>query len=420
MYVPGKIASVISLVILPVFLQAQIGDTTDTLPTPTARMELSGFVVGECYYDTRRMEESTTYRGLLRWPQQREPDANGADINQRPNLQLLGLHSRLRLELPATPIGRKAYSSAVFEVDMGASGSPASKPELQLRKAMVNIHWDSVCLSVGQNWHPASMPGLHVLSGSWGGYGAVMAYSFSPQVRLRLPVGAKTTFNLYALAQQQFASQGPSGFSPEYQRQTGLPELHAQLITKGVKDWQTGIAAGYLWLSPKSVTLTGERSTKSLGSYQFLFFSKYESPSWQWRFYSLLGQNLTHLSLLGGYIQEDRANIPRYTNLHTGAVWSDVSYHWRSSGIGLFTGVTRNLGAAKSVSGNVEEFSLAPNIAFVNRLAGRYVFKREPFQFAAEILRTGMGYGPGNTRYSPQPQEKVHNWRLHFMCIRSF
>lgn len=109
-----------------------------------------GQVRGDLFYNSRSNAEIVD--GLFHlYPKDIAPDADGKDLNARPDGSFYLLYSRLGLDVSGPNIG-KAKSSAKIELDFRGSGSNFAL--FRIRHAYVNLDWGKSAVLIGQTWHP--------------------------------------------------------------------------------------------------------------------------------------------------------------------------------------------------------------------------------------------------------------------------
>ena len=109
-----------------------------------------GQVRTDLFYNSR--SNSETVDGLFyMYPNDVAPDANGEDLNAKPDGNFYTLYTRLGLDVNGPMLG-KAKTSAKVEVDFRGSGTTYSL--FRIRHVYFNLDWGTSALLVGQTWHP--------------------------------------------------------------------------------------------------------------------------------------------------------------------------------------------------------------------------------------------------------------------------
>lgn len=140
-----------------------------------------GQVRTDLFYNSR--SNSETVDGLFyMYPKDVAPDADGKDLNAKPDGNFYTLYTRLGVDVTG-PMWGKAKTSAKVEIDFRGSGTTYSL--IRIRHAYFNLDWGKSALLVGQTWHPlygdVSPDILNLNMGA-----PYQPFSRAPQVRYRL------------------------------------------------------------------------------------------------------------------------------------------------------------------------------------------------------------------------------------------
>ena len=109
-----------------------------------------GQVRTDLFYNSR--SNSETVDGLFyMYPKDVAPDADGKDLNAKPDGNFYTLYTRLGVNVTGPTLG-KAKTSAKVEVDFRGSGTTYSL--FRIRHVYFNLDWGKSALLVGQTWHP--------------------------------------------------------------------------------------------------------------------------------------------------------------------------------------------------------------------------------------------------------------------------
>ena len=109
-----------------------------------------GQVRTDLFYNSR--SNSETVDGLFyMYPKDVAPDADGKDLNAKPDGNFYTLYTRLGVDVTGPTLG-KAKTSAKVEVDFRGSGTTYSL--FRIRHVYFNLDWGKSALLVGQTWHP--------------------------------------------------------------------------------------------------------------------------------------------------------------------------------------------------------------------------------------------------------------------------
>ena len=163
-----------------------------------------GQVRTDLFYNSR--SNSETVDGLFyMYPKDVAPDADGKDLNAKPDGNFYTLYTRLGVDVTGPTLG-KAKTSAKVEVDFRGSGTTYSL--FRIRHVYFNLDWGKSALLVGQTWHPLyGDVAPEILNLNMGA--PYQPFSRAPQVRYRF---TNKNFKLTAAAiwQSQYLSVGPS------------------------------------------------------------------------------------------------------------------------------------------------------------------------------------------------------------------
>lgn len=307
-----------------------------------------GQVRADLFYNSRANVESVD--GLFySYPKDRDYDAAGEDLNATDNSNMYLIYSRLGLDVKGPKLGGAA-TSAKIEFDFRGSSSTLSV--VRLRHAYFNLDWGKTALLVGQTWHPlygdVAPQILNLNMGS-----PFQPFSRAPQVRFRYNLSG-VRFTATALWQSQYLSNGPDGKSNKYIKNSCVPELYLGVDYK-TKNLILGAGVDFLSVVPRTQATVGddvfkvdERVTSLSGEVHV----KYTTPMWYFAAKSVLGSNLTHTSMLGGYGVKTIDTVTgeqEYSVNRNTSSWINIVYGktWKA---GVFFGYMKNLGTADAVT----------------------------------------------------------------------
>ncbi len=400
---PQKKAAFLFLLLVLVSLSGKKGFSQGMF-----QFEFHGFVNFEMFYDTRQVVAAREGNVIL-FPAKVNPDPEGTDLNAVPAFQMSLLSSRLHAGIKGPEI-IGAKSSALFEVDF--LGTAQDKFNLiRMRHALVKLNWERTELLAGQYWHPLFIVSCFPGVVHFGGAVPYNVLNRSPQLRLTQKSG-NFSLMLALLAQSDFASTGPNGYSSQYLRNSGLPETWTQIIYEEGR-FLAGASAGVLSLRPRIQTLAGYQTREKMTSLAGNAFAKYRFDHFQIKAQGTWGENLSHLVMLGGYaeaqpIDQEKA-LWSYTGIRSMAAWVDVeetSGNWRS---GLFGGFSKNLGTNEETMGNT--WVRGENISHIFRIAPRLGYFTEKASFNLELIYDVAAYGTPDQYYAFNGTNQVNNLR---------
>ncbi|NJO91624.1 MAG: hypothetical protein HC831_23665 [Chloroflexia bacterium] len=226
---------------------------------------------------------------------------------------------------------------------------------IRLRHAYLKLASERVEWLMGQYWHPMFVPECFPMVMSWGASVPVHVLSRNPQLRFTYKPSEKISLMTSILSQRDFVSSGPDGNSSEYLKNSQIPEVQFQLMTKPSEKLIAGFTAGYKTLVPRLVTDSNYVYKETISSYNFNLFSRYIGDKFDLKLQGIYGQNLNSLLLIGGYAVSEinqQYDQRKYVNLHTFSVWTELIFKLNSIKLGLFAAYTKNLGAQEDFNLN--------------------------------------------------------------------
>lgn len=386
---------------------------------------LYGQVRTDLFYNSRSNNE--TVDGLFyMYPKDVAPDADGKDLNAKPDGNFYTLYTRLGVDVTGPVLG-KAKTSAKVEVDFRGSGTTYSL--LRLRHVYINLDWGHSALLAGQTWHPLyGDVAPEILNLNMGA--PYQPFSRAPQLRYRF---TQRRFVLTAAAvwQSQYLSVGPNTDragetatkkNQSFMKNSCVPEFYLGMDYKA-----DGLIAGAgLHLSSmaprvQSVTDAGDtyKVSERITSLSGEAHVKYTHSLFTVAAKSVLGSNLTQTSTIGGYgitSTDPRTGEQQYTPLRVSHTWVSAMYgsKWRG---GVFAGYLKNLGASKEVSG------LLGTGTDIDRLAtatAELTYNLPNWKFGAEYSWTGARYGENNAKGKVVNTHGVKNNRIVFTALFQF
>ncbi len=309
-----------------------------------------GRVRADIFYNSRANNE--TVDGIFyMYPKDHNYDPDGNDLNATPQGSMYILYTRLGVDIAGPRIGN-AVATAKIEMDFRGSGSTYSVP--RVRHAYVNLDWGTSAVLVGQTWHPlfgdVSPSILNLSTGA-----PFQPFNRSPQVRYRYtdPSGFRAT--AAAIWQMQYTSTGPEGKSHNYLKNSCIPEIYVGAEYKRGR-WLAGVGGELLSLKPRqNATIDGltYKVNERVTSVSVEAHVKYQAPNWMLSGKTVLANNLTQCSMLGGFgvVDMDSHNGEcKYTPFRHSMTWLNFVYgkKWQP---GVFIGYLKNLGTGKPITG---------------------------------------------------------------------
>lgn len=383
-----------------------------------------GQVRTDLFYNSR--SNSETVDGLFyMYPNDVAPDANGEDLNAKPDGNFYTLYTRLGLDVTGPMLG-KAKTSAKVEVDFRGSGTTYSL--FRIRHVYFNLDWGTSALLVGQTWHPLyGDVAPEILNLNMGA--PYQPFSRAPQIRYRF-TQKHWVLTAAAIWQSQYLSVGPSS------NQTGNTgtQKHQQFIKNScVPEFYVGadyksqgllVGAGVhvSSIAPRkqseyndAVYKVSERITGVSGEAHV----KYTYNKLMVAAKTVLSSNLTQTSTIGGYgitSVDTRTGEQEYTPLRVSHTWLSVMYgkKWRG---GIFAGYLKNLGAKDEVSGIL---GTGTKIDQLGTATAELTYNLLNWKFGAEYSWTGAAYGTNNAKGRVTDTHLVKNNRIVFTALFQF
>ncbi len=374
----------LALLLLPLLAPGSAG-----AQRPNFSYKFYGQVRGDLFYNSRANQENVDGLFYL-FPKPHDYDAQGDDLNAKPNGSFYLLYTRLGLDITGPNVGR-ARTSAKIETDFRGSGSDWAI--LRIRHAYVNLDWGRSSVLVGQTWHPLfgdvhpSM--LNLCTGA-----PFNPFNRSPQIRYRL-LRDGFDFRAAAVWQLQYLSTGPNGKSEEYIKNGCVPELYAG-VEYGRGGWKWGVGIDFLSIAPRTRSevegqtfKVAERVNALSGEAHF----EYVDGKLHVAGKTLLANNLAHTSMLGGYgvtRVDPRTGERDYASYLFSTSWLNIYYDakWRP---GLFVGYLKNLGAGTALTG--ETYGVGLNVAQLFTTNLQLTYNLPHWRFGFEYSPSVAWYG---------------------------
>ncbi|MDE5420317.1 hypothetical protein L3049_20175 [Labilibaculum sp. DW002] len=384
------------------------------------KVKLGGFVSAEAIFDSRKTVNSREGEVIL-YPAAKSYDINGEDLNDRSELFMTSIHSRLNVGVTGFE-AFGAQGSATIQGDFVGTSTGRSGL-FRLRHAFVKLDWGKDELLVGKTWHPMFVTSCFPKVQHWGGGLPFNVLGRAPQFRYTRELGDKKGYAfIAALSEMDFKSNGPDGANVKYAQQASIPEFSAQVKYDFAKGFTLGATAGYKFLKPMVVNPLGAKTDELLSSYQMNAWMTLKSDKVVWNLHTIYGQNMYNFVMLGGYgVKNVKANGDyEYTNVKTSSIWSDVYTTTGNVRYGLFAGYTKNLGADDDLAKNGDDFvglySRGSNIDYVYQFGPRVEFYSGNFMIGTQALYTSAAYGTTQVNGKVKDSNEVGSTRLmvHF------
>lgn len=351
----------------------------------------SGFVKTDVMLDSRQTVAAREGHFLL-YPSPVVNDVGGADVNAKANFNILSIQTRLVGKISG-PDALGAKTSGLIEGEFfGTADGDASG--FRLRHAFVKLDWTGSSLLIGQFWHPMFV--VEVFPGvvSFNTGAPFQPFSRNPQIRFAVTSGP-VKFIAAVLAQRDFPSNGPAGFSTSYMRNALIPGLHAQ-VQYADGPAVAGIGFDFKKLVPRLVTTKNVATDAAVSSTALMGYAKLTLGGVTLKAEGTYGGNLADLMMLGGYAAAsiDTANgVERYVPLRSMSVWGEIATG-KEIELGLFAGYAKSLGAPENITGPL--YGRATDMDNLLRIAPRIVWNTGSLRLATEVEYTSAAYGTVN------------------------
>ena len=392
-----------------------------------------GQVRTDLFYNSR--SNSETVDGLFyMYPKDVAPDADGKDMNAKPDGNFYTLYSRLGVDVTGPMLG-KVRTSAKLEVDFRGSGTTYSL--VRIRHAYFNLDWGKSALRVGQYWHPLyGDVAPDILNLNMGA--PYQPFSRAPQVRYRF---TSKNFVLTAAAvwQMQYLSVGPSSNKPgetgtsksqNFIKNSCVPEFYLGMDYKN-PELLVGAGVHVSSIKPRvqSEIMEMENGKEVLGATYKVServtgvsgeaHLKYTHDKLMVAAKSVLSTNLTQTSTVGGYgvtYVDPRTGGQEYAPLRVSHTWVNMMYGKTFRG-GVFAGYLKNLGATEEVSSLI---GTGTDLDQLTTLGGEFTYNRPNWKFGVEYTWAGAWYGDNNAKGKVIDTHLVKNNRVVFTAIFQF
>lgn len=403
---------------LILLLSAQTLMANDTIQPTKFTFKFGGRIDLEIYSDTYKSVESRNGLQYM-FPAKPEYNSKGEDINYQPRLRLGVAPSRFNFTATATNV-LGATVSGFIEVDfMGVSDNVFST--LRMRHAYINMEWRNRSLLLGQTSHLTMADEAATNTVTFGG-----GYSLYP---LNRPVQVQFRQNLGKYSNITIAAAMFGGTIGNEQSYAMLPDLQIRYTGGNPSNFVYGVVAGVKSTKPRTLTADSLRTSQKVIALDAAIFARYTfGAGYAIRLYGIWGQDLSALSILGGYapLYSER-NEDDYGYAPTSAVsafldfespvYNDKGWQW-----GVFAGWQQNLGSFREI--DLTQASI-PNMGanYYFRVAPRlyYHFKKH-LTFGLEYMLSGAQWAKEmDAFYRPvATYDNTYNHRVTFLARFKF
>ena len=384
-------------------------------------VKLGGFIKNDFFYDTRQTVTAREGHFLL-WPAKPILDMENKDINDASSFNFLSIQTRLNLTIQAPVTYGVKTTGHVEGAFFGHSNADING--FRLRHAFVKFEWKNSEVLFGQFWNPLFVPSTFPDVVSFNTGCPFQAFSRNPQIRFTKTAG---NFKIIAaaLSQRDFANVGPQGTSSSYLRNAAMPDMHVHAHYSisnpdAGPQFIFGGGAAYKKIIPELVTAQNYKTSASVKGITYMGFARAVLQPVTIKAQYLMGQNVSDLLMIGGYgisqITDQAKGLVEYAPLRTNAYWLDVHTNGQAFQLGIFFGMSENLGATKDLEAGSNTIGLGTDIKSLYRVSPRLIFNSGKARFALECEYTGAKFGSVNTTENrkgiPVNVQDVSNLRL--------
>lgn len=383
----------------------------------TSSLEFYGFVRFESYFDSYKGLNAANEQFFI-VPLYAGVDANGKHINETPTYNFSSMATRLGVRVSGPDI-LKAKTSANIEADF--AGDLLNNPAmLRVRQANAVFSWPKSSLLVGQTWHPFWSGKVFPIVGGLNTGAPFQPFNRSPQIRYDYKPGSKFILTGAMVSEFQYKSYGftkidamdPKSMSYAdksecYNRNAGIPELIAN-VEMNNGGFTLGAGSSLKYIKPTLYTVGSDTkkyvSDELLQSISFVGYSQYVKNKFTIKAKAVLGQNMTHLNIPGGYgvkSVDPATGAMTYTPYNSMTSFINAVYGAKYQ-IGIFAGYMKNLGTKDALYNFGTEAApstvtpgLLPAIASVYRVAPSFSLNISKLRLVLEYELTSAKYGTG-------------------------
>lgn len=380
---------------------------------------ISGFVQHEAYWDTRQVVGQPSQGDLLLYPEFPRFDICCRQINKKGSFNMLNIQSRIRAEALG-PVLCGADTYAVFECDCRGSDVIALVDIFRSKHAFLFFSWEKSSLLIGQYYHPIILPDYQCVPStiSYNSGMPIEPYTLAPQIRYTSS-GDSFSFTAAAMAHAYRLEVGPQLEDDEprinnlYGRRAIMPNLYAGMYTT-IHGHHLGCGADVFRLVPRIVTNENIRHTESIWSCLLHAFAVYNDERFQLKMRAIYAQNGVSYTLLSGYAVhsiDPATDIRTYANLQSLSLWTDIAITGACEP-GIFMGITKNIGASKSIHTDLVYAAEREKIDYVARISPRLRCYIQPLILGFEFEFTRAAFGTLDYRGRVKNAIPVNNIRF--------
>lgn len=405
----NKYKFLIFIIVFQISLIKSIFSQTEIEEKKDIGIKFNGFIKSDYWFDSRKTAGAREDLFAL-YPLGESLDKNGKDINDKASFNFSAITTRLTGNISG-PDAFGAKTSGVLEADFSGVTNDGINT-FRLRHAYFKLNWEKQEILMGQFWHPMFVTEVFPSVISLNTGAPFQPFNRNPLIMWTYKMN-KLYFKTSAIAQRDYSNDGPLGKNGMYMRNSLSPDFNFQIQYKSEKQ-VAGVGVDYKILMPKTVTDSNTVTNETFSSWSALCYYKFTQNKFTVKLKGIYGQNMTDLSLMGGYAVKSIDTLTgaeTYTPTQNLTSWINFLYGKKIQA-GLFCGFTRNLGTVDENIGKY--YALGSNIDMVYRVAPSISFISEKVQFSLETEYTTAYYGNPDSHGIPQNANPFSNLRILF------
>lgn len=399
----------------------------------TTSFEFYGFVRFESYFDSYKGLNAASEQFFI-VPLYAGVDTNGKHINQTPTYNFSSMATRIGLRISGPEI-LNAKTNANIETDF-AGDLGVNPAMLRVRQAYAMFSWSKSSLILGQTWHPFWSGKVFPMVGGLNTGCPFQPFNRSPQIRFDYKPTSKFTLSAALVSEFQYKSYGftkidsmypkamyCSDKSEVFSRNASIPEMVANFeLNSGGFTLGAGTSLKYIQPTLYTVGLAAGKdvnkyvSTEYLKSLSFVAYGQYVKNKFTIKAKGVLGQNMTHLTIPGGYgvksVDPETGGMT-YTPYNTFTSFINAVYGAKYQ-VGIFAGYMQNLGTSDALYNftpatptpltvnpqSVVTPGLVTQVASIYRVAPSFAINISKLRIVLEYELTSAAFGIGNINIS--------------------
>lgn len=428
----------------------------EVIKPKSTSFEFYGFVRFESHVDSYKGLNAANEQFYI-VPLYAGVDANGEHINQTPTYNFSAMATRIGVRISGPEIF-KAKTSANIETDF-AGDLGVNPAMLRVRQANAVFSWKKSSMLVGQTWHPFWSGKVFPTVGGLNTGSPFQPFNRSPQIRVDYKPTPKLILSAALVSEFQYKSYGFSRIDSMYpkamictdksevfNRNSAIPEMIANIeLNNGGFTIGAGTSLKYIQPTLYTVEVAPGKDTKKyvsvemLQALSFVGYSQYVKNKFTVKAKAVLGQNMTHLTIPGGYGVKSvdlATGGMTYTPYNTLTSFVNAVYGAKYQ-VGIFAGYMENLGTSDALynftpstpatltasAQSVVTPGLVPQVASIYRLAPSFAINISKLRLVFEYELTSAAFGKGNINIGDGLYESttdVTNHRGNLMMMYSF